>query len=63
MNLPPRDNLSKSITIRVTEETFQNAVMLATADHRRLSDWVRLRVEQAIQRELGEADKPGKKRP
>lgn len=63
MPVPQRKPKMQTIATRVSEEVYELINRAAAEDRRTVSDWARIHLEDAARRQLGEADKPGKKRP
>lgn len=62
MAKPPRGQLQYPITVRVTQDIYDLVNEAASLDRRTLSDWVRLRIEDAARQEIEAAKKPHTKR-
>jgi len=64
--MPPEEpdpTLTKSITIRVPEVLYMDLQRMARQDQRKVADWCRLRLTEAVVKRLFDEKQEGKKRP
>lgn len=61
MSEAPDPTLTKSITIRVPEVLYRDVQRFARADHRKVADWCRLRLTEAVVKRLMDEKHPPKR--